>query len=655
MSPPDEQDAQRLHGGTLPGSAPEAVEGWIPPRAKRGRFSPIHCESAIFCPPPPPSRILESMPRLHSLTARSRFHVLRDAALVTWLGSGVVAAALALWISRANDWPTGGDTLLLAGDLVLVYAALYGVVLGSVAVLSLALGKRPGLRLFVAAFVAFTVLLNGIARFITAVQFVSVTPHMTAIGLLDLPVILLASAAVGLGCASPRRKTASLGVSVSAALLLALTAVHAWHEKPLVRDLAAWLPPILATTQPPAPAPVSERFEGMRGVVLGLDGISWEIVVPMLARGELPHLRALLDGAAYGYLDTLSFAISPVVWETISTGQPPERHGIGYHAHFEFPGVSRAVRFLPRYPLSNSVMFARRLTSLASRLGFVRQRPAGTTDARAARLWEVASRAGIRVGVYDWLNTSPVSPVRGFVHGYGPVQPQTFPLDQEQGLAPLPENPDGIEAGLAWVLAKEPYERASFERCLGLALRERPELLLFYTHFPDAVNHLNWKQETHGEAFFISGRSHPAVDPGPAVSEVMRFLDRMIGDVRARLPADAWLAIVSDHGFDFRGYEHDNSPPGVIILRGPGIAPGPLVGASVFDVAPTLLHWLGLPIADDMPGGVLAVAEPGGPLDRVPLRVATHGPATPPLGSGKSGAEALRRHEEYLRSLGYVN
>ena len=57
---------------------------------------------------------------------------------------------------------------------------------------------------------------------------------------------------------------------------------------------------------------------------------------------------------------------------------------------------------------------------------------------------------------------------------------------------------------------------------------------------------------------------------------------------------------------------HAGAPDGVLIVAGEGIRPGPLpAGASVLDVAPTLLYLMGLPVARDMEGRVLTeILEP---------------------------------------------
>jgi hypothetical protein len=279
---------------------------------------------------------------------------------------------------------------------------------------------------------------------------------------------------------------------------------------------------------------------------------------------------------------------------------------------------------------------------------------AASSDALAARFWEVAARSGLSIGLYDWPNTTPATALKSFYHGYGPLEPVFFPPDLEEGLpaklAPVPPY-----TGKAWVEENAPSERVQYERFVRLALRYQPEVLLFYTHFGDAVNHLNWKDEAHGARTLISGLRHPDFEPGPPVSTVMRILDEMLGDLLSRLEADTTVVLLSDHGFDFRGYEHDNAPPGVIILRGPGVRPGPIEGATIYDVAPTLLHLLGLPVAEDMEGEPLEIALAGGPLDRRVARVESHGPALRPLEPGVSDEGKLQRDREYLRALGYVD
>jgi arylsulfatase A-like enzyme len=79
--------------------------------------------------------------------------------------------------------------------------------------------------------------------------------------------------------------------------------------------------------------------------------------------------------------------------------------------------------------------------------------------------------------------------------------------------------------------------------------------------------------------------------------------------------------VVSDHGFEAAvsmgvltgNHKSLKAIDGVIFARGPGIPAGAPAGPmTINDVTPTILTWLGLPIAEDMdgqPAGFLDVPE----------------------------------------------
>jgi len=578
---------------------------------------------------------------------------LRSAAGVGLASGALIGCGLAAWIAALEGWGPGRDALLLALYLSALYAILGTLGLAALALPLGALGIRPPARVFAGLAAGIYLLLNGLLYFNQAFQFLSITPHESAVGLLDLAGVALASAAAGIGVATRLRRRRLLALGSAAVLVLLLEGVSRWHERPRVRDLSS-VPALLARAPGPAPAPSPEPFPGARLLVLGFDGLSWEVLLPLLEANELPSFRTLLSRAAYSSLATLDFAISPVVWEVISTGQPPERHGIAYHFHFDFPGLQDRVRHLPHSRLDNSFFGVRKLLSRTAGRAPWRQVPVQADDARRARLWEIAGRAGLRVGVYDWLNASPLAPVDAFIHGYGPFDPKLYPADLDGALPALSDDPPAPRPGLPWVLEAWPAVSSGWDRFIWLARHFQPELLFYYEHVSDSVNHVNWKHDVVGDGILYSGLQQPELHHGEAVVAAMRLLDVMLGDALSRLPPEASLVVVSDHGFDYRGYEHDNAPPGVLILSGPGIPPGPFEGPTVYDVAPTLLQLLGLPAAEDMPGRVLPVALGGGPREGPLPRVASHGPALPPLAKGGSNAARLRQHEEYLRALGYA-
>ena len=78
------------------------------------------------------------------------------------------------------------------------------------------------------------------------------------------------------------------------------------------------------TVEPPtakiANVPPFDGNPPKRVVLLGWDGATWKIISYMLAKGEMPNLRRLLEYGAAGMLQT-DVAISPISWTTIATGK----------------------------------------------------------------------------------------------------------------------------------------------------------------------------------------------------------------------------------------------------------------------------------------------------------------------------------------------
>ena len=144
-----------------------------------------------------------------------------------------------------------------------------------------------------------------------------------------------------------------------------------------------------------------------------------------------------------------------------------------------------------------------------------------------------------------------------------------------------------------------------------------------------------------------------------ALHRYYEYTDALIGRLVERYGPRDLVMVVSDHGFEagpnkFNGaltgkHKSDEALDGVLFARGRGIAPdSKAVGATIFDVTPTILAWLGLPIGEDMDGSVASFLI-GQPVESI----ATHdtgairSPDTGDLGSEETILE-------YLRSLGYI-
>src|SRR5206468_602856 len=130
--------------------------------------------------------------------------------------------------------------------------------------------------------------------------------------------------------------------------------------------------------------------------------------------------------------------------------------------------------------------------------------------------------------------------------------------------------------------------------------------------------------------------------------------------------------VLSDHGFksgerrirseelvDVKKAHLDHETHGIFIAAGPHVRRGSEVAdASVLDITPTLLHYLGLPVAKDMDGKVLAgIFEPEF-LQAHPIRyVSTYEDGTRAEAQAKAepiDASDQSEIEGGLQALGYV-
>ena len=110
---------------------------------------------------------------------------------------------------------------------------------------------------------------------------------------------------------------------------------------------------------------------------------------------------------------------------------------------------------------------------------------------------------------------------------------------------------------------------------------------------------------------------------GHVVERYTAYVARSVGDLVAGLRPGEVLIVVSGYGMRpvppwRRAWEavagdpwisgtHADAPDGVLLAVGDGIRPGAVLDrASVLDVTPTILYLMGLPVARDMEGRVLA-------------------------------------------------
>jgi hypothetical protein len=415
------------------------------------------------------------------------------------------------------------------------------------------------------------------------------------------------------------------------------------HLVPLVGAIALAFAAVVAAAaviggEGPAAPPVdfAVRPTGLTVRLLAVDGLDRRLADEMIARGEMPNLQALIAAGAHAPLRPEPEQVPAIVWTTIATGRGPAAHGITSAGARHLPGMRTPV------PLADETRLSRAVGVATDLLRLTRTRPASSVLRGAKTFWNVASEKGLRVLVVNWWATWPADAVNGRI-----VTDRAL-LKIEKGGAPDREtHPDALLERLRPVAeATAGVDRArridAFAAEAARRLRA-PGLDLEAVYLPglDIVT----MQQLAADGADVA--TLPArMD---AVRGHHRFVDARIGETRAAASGPTVLVLVGDPG---RLARRSPGAEGIIVIAGPAAAAGALPPASERDVAPTVLHLLGLPVSGELEGGVLEAAlsadfRAAHPVRRVP----SYGRRAP--GPPRDSAFDREMLEE-LRSLGYI-
>ncbi len=104
--------------------------------------------------------------------------------------------------------------------------------------------------------------------------------------------------------------------------------------------------------------------------------------------------------------------------------------------------------------------------------------------------------------------------------------------------------------------------------------------------------------------------------------------------------------------YRYSGMHRDH---GMLIVHGPGVRPGTHVeGAAIQDIAPTVLHTMGLPVASDMDGQVLEQIFDGDYMETFPVQIADPSTSLGGTGGVDYTEEGEKEILERLQGLGYL-
>ena len=126
-----------------------------------------------------------------------------------------------------------------------------------------------------------------------------------------------------------------------------------------------------------------------RVIILGMDGMTPDIVEPLMRAGKLPHFAQLQQQGSYRHLATTNPPQSPVAWTGFATGQNPGQHGL-----FDF--IARDPKtYMPA--LATSKMEGATFKPVV----------------KCKRFWDYATELGVESVIIDCPITFPPDNIRG--------------------------------------------------------------------------------------------------------------------------------------------------------------------------------------------------------------------------------------------------
>jgi len=419
------------------------------------------------------------------------------------------------------------------------------------------------------------------------------------------------------------------GGRASAALLTVMMAVSI--AAPLVARGRAAALALRARPTTPMFGVESARPEG-RVILFAIDGATLDVISPSVAEGRLPNFGRIFDGGAVLHLATLRPTQAEPVWAAAATGRAPVSNGVRATALYRVRSEDAELELLPDYCFSQALV----------RFGFLLAQPHTVQSLRARSIWGILSDVGVPVGVIGFPLTHPASPVSGYLvsdelhrltpaqldlEGASAVTPSTLFDDVRAAIeGPATPNPEAlvatmIEAPLVDADARpDPApivaDRMHLQVMGALETQFAPRFLAVRLPGLDAVGHYYLRYADPSAFGDVSGEERRRY--GRVLAEYYGFVDSVIGRTLELLGPDDLLLVVSPFGMEplspaKRILEqvvgnarlsgtHERAPDGFLLAYGPSVAAGRPPRASLLDLTPTVLYFLGLPVGRDMEG-----------------------------------------------------
>jgi hypothetical protein len=344
--------------------------------------------------------------------------------------------------------------------------------------------------------------------------------------------------------------------------------------------------------------PVTVLSTSDHWIVIGVDGVSLELLQRFSASGELPNISKIIPESFVSRLQFQGAGVPPVAWTTLATGVPPEEHGILMPEVRRLEGVSSWMQVTP---------FELAVHSVLVRAGLGQRQPVSGYMRHTKAFWEILSDSGIQTGIVNWWGSWPAKNLRGWnvseryyykITSSNPPQDDAYPSDLFEKYRKL--------AGDISAKINGPELDRFYTTVFKSLLQSNPvRVAAIYLPGHDILNYefLDRKQM---DAFVYTARYR----------EHLKWLDSEVGEISAQDPS-ARMILVLSAGRSLPGHSS-----GVIVRGAEDWKKGWIKDRSFPErsITPLILYTCGVPISKSMKKDLLESILPSTQLAKMPVR-----------------------------------
>jgi hypothetical protein len=327
--------------------------------------------------------------------------------------------------------------------------------------------------------------------------------------------------------------------------------------------------------------------------LIGLEGLSFDLLIPLISERKLPNFSWLMDNGSSGRLINFSPTEPVTLNASLDSGKFPAKHRRLSLSRYRIGKMKETLEIVPRYLLFNQL----------ERVGFLKISPFQPASA-ATDIWQVFEANQISVIKRDWPYSFevPSQPSPRAEKLLGNILDSSIPPSDEYFA--VAENALFRDCAYEEAAVEAKNARQPQIYYLLLSGLNTVQAYFYKFHFPEQFGHID--QESLQRY-------------GPVIDKYYDFYDQIVGKSLTGLKEDELLVVFSPHGMEplplwKRAIEsllgnpmvsahHEFAPDGVVFFYGKGVMRGNnFDGMRIVDIAPTLLYYLGLPVARDMDG-----------------------------------------------------